>query len=248
MKDKSKLHKKTITNKLGHKTSVWVKNKDSKITPPKEKKNVSFSDAQVKQLQEGFKGINKIDPSSPTYGKLITLLDSLDKPSLQRIANADIKFVSLLAKNRTLSNTQKINKLKEHRNKLPKNHKDRQAIQSKIDSMTDATNKDLHPSKDTKKKLDAKNAPKGNKYETKVYHDTYGSAIDEIDKDAKSRGYEVDQDDLNFAFGDAFFKPKNGETRRKSVGLTKDGKVQKKEMHVQIYNTGNKFEYNAYVN
>jgi hypothetical protein len=123
MKDKSKLHKKTITNKLGHKTSVWVKNKDSEITPPK-----------------------------------------------------------------------------------------------------------------------------GNKYETKVYHDTYGSAIDEIDKDAKSRGYEVNQDDLNFAFGDAFFKPKNGETRRKSVGLTKDGKVQKKEMHVQIYNTGNKFEYNAYVN
>ena len=90
---------------------------------------------------------------------------------------------------------------------------------------------------------------KKEKYKQKVYHNTYGSAIDEAEKDAKSRGYELDQDDYNFAFGDAFFKPKEGQTRSKSIGLIKDGKEQKKSLHVQIYNRGNgKFEYNAYVN
>ena len=86
-KDKSKLTKKVITNKKGHRQSVWV------------------------------------------------------KPAGQD----------------TLSATKEINKLKEQRNKLPSGHKDRATIQSKIDKLTDNTNKDLHPSKETKAKLDDKN-------------------------------------------------------------------------------------------
>jgi len=44
-----------------------------------------------------LKGIN---PSSPTYKKFIKFLDKLPKDELKQLANAKIKFVSILAKNR----------------------------------------------------------------------------------------------------------------------------------------------------
>ena len=51
-------------------------------------------------LRKNYSTINKINPSSPAYTKLIKLLNSLDNKALKQIANADVKFVSMLAKNR----------------------------------------------------------------------------------------------------------------------------------------------------
>lgn len=59
-----------------------------------------FSDKQLDALKKGFAGVNKVDPSSPTYKKLIKKLDDMDKDQLTQIADANIKFVSVLAKNR----------------------------------------------------------------------------------------------------------------------------------------------------
>ena len=60
----------------------------------------SFSDAQVAKLKAEYSKINTIDPSSDSYKKLIAMLDKLDKPALEKLAGADIKFISGLAKNR----------------------------------------------------------------------------------------------------------------------------------------------------
>jgi len=82
----------------------------------------------------------------------------------------------------------------------------------------------------------------------KVYHDTYGSALDEIISYAEKKNLEVDMDDYDTHFLDALFKPKKGETKSELLGLTKDGKEQKSALAVQIHNMGTKFELNMYVN
>lgn len=62
--------------------------------------NENKTSDMIKTLKDVYGKINKIDPSSSAYKRLTTLLDGLPKDQLKTIANADIKFVSLLAKNR----------------------------------------------------------------------------------------------------------------------------------------------------
>lgn len=59
-----------------------------------------FSSKQIDVLRKGYGDINKINPSSPTYKKLTTLLDNLSLDKLKQLSNADIKWVSMLARNR----------------------------------------------------------------------------------------------------------------------------------------------------
>jgi preprotein translocase subunit YajC len=60
----------------------------------------SFSDSQIARMKAEYSKINTIDPSGENYKKLISMLDKLDKPTLEKLAGAGIKFVSGLAKNR----------------------------------------------------------------------------------------------------------------------------------------------------
>ena len=82
-----------------------------------------------------------------------------------------------------------------------------------------------------------------------VYHNQYSSAIDEVEKYAKLRGYDLDQEEYGSAYDNAFFKPKEGSTKRDTLALYKNGKEQKKALHIQIYGMGgNKYELNMYIN
>ena len=63
-------------------------------------KEGKFSKEQLNLLKLGYGSLNKLDPSSPTYKKFIKFLEKLPKDELKQLANADIKFVSMLAKNR----------------------------------------------------------------------------------------------------------------------------------------------------
>jgi len=62
----------------------------------------AFSSAQIDKLRQEYSKINKVDPSSDTYKKLIAMLDKLDLKTLQSLAGAKIKFVSPLAQNRVV--------------------------------------------------------------------------------------------------------------------------------------------------
>ncbi len=59
-----------------------------------------FSKDQIEKLKSEYEKINKIDPSSPTYKKLVDMLNKMDQETLKQIADAKIKFVSALALNR----------------------------------------------------------------------------------------------------------------------------------------------------
>ena len=86
------------------------------------------------------------------------------------------------------------------------------------------------------------------KSDFQVYHNTYSSAVDAALEYARSKGYEVVEDDVwdQISVGPA--KPKDGVTNKASIGLTKDGKPQRKMLQIQIYGMDNKYELNAYIN
>ena len=89
------------------------------------------------------------------------------------------------------------------------------------------------------------------KSDYEIYHDTYGSAIDEVENYADKNGYTVEENEFSNNYMDAFTKPKKGKTYRTTLTLYKKDKKQKKALHSQIYNRGtdrNTFELNMYIN
>ena len=61
---------------------------------------IEFTNQQLSQLKDSYKDIKTMNPTSPVYKKLINFLNSLDSKALKQISNADIKWLSMLAKNR----------------------------------------------------------------------------------------------------------------------------------------------------
>lgn len=55
---------------------------------------------QIEELRKAYGAIDRVDPSSPTYENLLKALDLLDTPKLEMLAGAEIKWVSMLARNR----------------------------------------------------------------------------------------------------------------------------------------------------
>jgi len=60
-----------------------------------------FSPAQLKRLKTEYGKIRSVDPEKPTYGKLTDMLDKMTDEQLKQIEQADIKFMSSLAANRS---------------------------------------------------------------------------------------------------------------------------------------------------
>jgi len=66
------------------------------------------------------------------------------------------------------------------------------------------------------------------KHKDQIYHPTYSSAVQLAAEKAESQGYTIDDSDWKTQITFGFGKPKNGETRRHTIGLLKDGKESKK--------------------
>lgn len=93
-----------------------------------------------------------------------------------------------------------------------------------------------------------------------IYHDTYTSAIQEVEKFVKSKKFFLDPEEMAAEIGMGPKKPGAGRTNRFSLKLYKkpedveEGKPVKKAVHFQVYGMGNtkqmsadKYELNAYI-
>jgi hypothetical protein len=80
-----------------------------------------------------------------------------------------------------------------------------------------------------------------------VYHKSYTSAIEAAREYAEKKGFEIDNDDSFTKIGMGPRKPSEGKTNRFSIQLTKDGKLQRKQLHIQVYGMRNSYELNAYI-
>lgn len=84
--------------------------------------------------------------------------------------------------------------------------------------------------------------------ESDDFYKSYGEAIDAVQAYAQSKGYELDQEEYGFAYTDASDKPKNGETKEEHITLYKNGREQKKALHVSMYGRNGGFEVTMYIN
>lgn len=62
--------------------------------------NNKTKQTMINELRAAYANVQKIDPCGPAYTKLVALLNSLPQDMLRELADANIKFVSLLARNR----------------------------------------------------------------------------------------------------------------------------------------------------
>jgi hypothetical protein len=93
-------------------------------------------------------------------------------------------------------------------------------------------------------------ATEATKKNYELYHETYSSAIKEAGDYAEANGYKVDDDDHFNQVAAGPRKPSRDETVRHSIKLTKDGKVQRKALQIQVYNRGTDkkpYELNCYI-
>ena len=59
-----------------------------------------FTPKQLDILRKQMAKINTVDPESPSYKGIVNILDSMDRKQLEQMVNADIKWLTMLAKNR----------------------------------------------------------------------------------------------------------------------------------------------------
>jgi hypothetical protein len=81
-----------------------------------------------------------------------------------------------------------------------------------------------------------------------IYHNSYTSAIDSALDWANKSGFDYDKEETAQKIGLGPKKPSEGKTNRFSIELSKGGKEQRKQLHIQVYGMGNgKYELNAYI-
>ena len=86
-----------------------------------------------------------------------------------------------------------------------------------------------------------------NEAKFEVYHDSYTSAINAAREWAEKQGYTINDDDAFTKIGMGPRKPSEGKTNKFSIELSKDGKVQRKQLHIQVYGMKTKYELNCYI-
>lgn len=89
---------------------------------------------------------------------------------------------------------------------------------------------------------------RGTKNSYEVYHKTYSGAIQEALNYAEKKGYQYSEDDVWNRISMGKKKPSEGSTNKATITLFKDGKEQKKALHIQVYGMKNSYELNAYIN
>lgn len=86
-----------------------------------------------------------------------------------------------------------------------------------------------------------------NEAKFEVYHNSYTSAINAAREYAEKQGYTINDDDSFTKIGMGPKKPSEGKTNKFSIELSKDGKVQRKQLHIQVYGMRTKYELNCYI-
>jgi hypothetical protein len=80
-----------------------------------------------------------------------------------------------------------------------------------------------------------------------VMHKDFSSAVQHAIEVAEKRGFEIDEEDWANKVSSGPRKPGTGKTNSYNIELMKDGKASKKLLHMQVYNTGNRYELNMYI-
>jgi RecJ-like exonuclease len=101
-----------------------------------------------------------------------------------------------------------------------------------------------------RKDLKGKMNERKSKFDYELYHDTYTSAVDTALKHAEVKGYTTDPEEVATYVGFGPRKPGRGKTVTVHIPLYKNGKPQKKALHIVVYNRDvdrNTYELTTYI-
>jgi hypothetical protein len=76
-----------------------------------------------------------------------------------------------------------------------------------------------------------------------IYHKDFSGAMQHAYKFAKTKGVTVDPAEIDNKVATGPSKPSNGKTNKYILGTNKKNT----QVHIQVYNTGNKYELNMYI-
>ena len=76
-----------------------------------------------------------------------------------------------------------------------------------------------------------------------IYHKDFSGAMQHAYKFAKSKGVTVDPAEIDSKVATGPSKPSNGKTNKYILGTNKKNT----QVHIQVYNTGSKYELNMYI-
>jgi len=76
-----------------------------------------------------------------------------------------------------------------------------------------------------------------------IYHKDFSGAMQHAYKFAKTKGVTVDPSEIDSKVATGPSKPSNGKTNKYILGTNKKNT----QVHIQVYNTGNKYELNMYI-
>jgi len=76
-----------------------------------------------------------------------------------------------------------------------------------------------------------------------IYHKDFSGAMQHAYKFAKTKGVTVDPSEIDNKVATGPSKPSNGKTNKYILGTNKKNT----QVHIQVYNTGNKYELNMYI-
>ena len=88
----------------------------------------------------------------------------------------------------------------------------------------------------------------GTNLEHEIYFKSYTHAIEAAEVMAGKKGYTIEDDELFNKVGMNSKRPSVGKTTKVNLELLKNGKPQKKMLHIQVYGMKNGYELNAYIN
>jgi len=91
--------------------------------------------------------------------------------------------------------------------------------------------------------------------EYKIFHSTYSGAVASIVEAVERTGYTLDDQSSLENLGGQIWdkiavgpsKPQEGQTNKFDLQLYKKNRIVDEALHVQIYNTGKKYELNMYI-
>lgn len=87
------------------------------------------------------------------------------------------------------------------------------------------------------------------KAKPEVYFKTFSGAVQYALADTRAKGYEINDDDVYYEINmKDNRRPKEGKTTHLNIQLYKNGKEQRKFLHIQVYNMGNTIERNFELN
>ena len=80
-----------------------------------------------------------------------------------------------------------------------------------------------------------------------MYFKTYSAAISSALEYSEKRGYETDKEEVAELVGIQSRRPKTGQTTTVHIPLYKNGKLQKKHLHIMVYGLENSYELTRYI-